>query len=264
MALTNEMSEQLARDIISFCKKWGLWKEVQIFTGGKCYTDIDGIDHMEYTKIEENVYVRAEPDPDPYLSGYMEIYNHHVEAGEEQTYEYKRCCFSNPEHLLDMTFEGPLYNLLNDGELTVWRENLSDEARKYLLREKMKWDDDAAEFIDHYRGWDPVEYDSFEDYLELEDPPEFDDEILHCNMEDFESAEEFQEYLYKAVSSREAVLEEYYIMEEMKNAGLYSDHDVTAAYVFNQFKEIFTRYGLWFEMGFKWTLTAYRKGEMIW
>ena len=261
MALTNEMSEQLAMDIISFCKKWGLWKEVQIFTGGKCYTDINGIDPMEYTKIEENVYVRSEQDPDSYLSGYIEINSFHIDDAGEHTCEYEKRCFSNPEHLLDMTFEGPLYELLNYGELNVWLEDLSDEARKYLLREKMKWDDGAAEFIDHYCGWDPVEYDSYEDYLELEDPPEFDYEIFHCSMADFESAEEFQEYLFKAAYSREVVLEEYYIEEEMENAGRYSDHEEAAAYVNNQFHEIFTRYGLWFEMGYKWTLTAYWRNE---
>ncbi len=243
MAVTNEMSEQLAADIISFCKKWGLWKDVQIFTGGKCYTDqIYPSGSEEYTKIEENVYVRSERDPDPYLSG-------------------NDGCFSNPEHLLDMTFEGPLYNLLNDGELHVWLENVSDEARKYLLREMIKWNDGATEFIDHYRGWDPVEYDSYEEYLELEDSPEFDDEIFRCNMADFESAEEFQEYLYKAASGRESVLEEYYIMKEMENAGRYSDCGEAAAFVYNQFHEIFTTYGLWFEMGYKWTLTAYWRNE---
>ena len=32
-------SEMLAMDIVAFLQKWGMWQYVQIFTGGKCYTD---------------------------------------------------------------------------------------------------------------------------------------------------------------------------------------------------------------------------------
>ena len=35
-------SEMLAMDIVEFLRKWGMWQDVQIFTGGKCYTDNDG------------------------------------------------------------------------------------------------------------------------------------------------------------------------------------------------------------------------------
>ena len=35
--MSPEQSENLAYDIILYLQKWGMWKEISIYTGGKCY-----------------------------------------------------------------------------------------------------------------------------------------------------------------------------------------------------------------------------------
>lgn len=50
--------EKLAYDIINFCKKWGMWKDVQIFTGGKCYSVDDD--------FPDKIKVREEKNPGEY------------------------------------------------------------------------------------------------------------------------------------------------------------------------------------------------------
>ena len=86
--------EKLAYEIINFCKKWGMWRDVQILTGGKCYSACQN--------TPDKIKVREEKNPEEYTSGYRERAN-----GEIEDVDY-----SNPEKILDMTFEGPLYLLL--------------------------------------------------------------------------------------------------------------------------------------------------------
>ena len=50
--------EQLALEIVAFLRKWGLWKDVQIFTGGKCYLDNNG-----------DLQIRDEIHPEKYTQG---------------------------------------------------------------------------------------------------------------------------------------------------------------------------------------------------
>jgi len=50
-------SESLALDIVASLRKWGMWQDVQIFTGGKCYSDDYG-----------ELVVRDERHPEKYLA----------------------------------------------------------------------------------------------------------------------------------------------------------------------------------------------------
>ena len=112
--------EKLAYDIINFCKKWGMWRDVQIFTGGKCYSACED--------SPDKIKAREEKNPGEYTKEIIERVNGEL--------VYKD--FSNPEKILDMTFEGPLYLLLRHHEYSVEMEDLSDEARMYILRENEK------------------------------------------------------------------------------------------------------------------------------
>ena len=255
--------ENLVKELIDFCKKWGLWEDVQIFAGGKCYTDMYDSDvHMDsqikYTKLDEDVYVRDEPDPDEYLTGFVSSYN--TFTGQ---YDVEKACFSNPEHILDMTFEGPLYQLLRYSELEVKVENLSDEAKRILyiqdIEESVKYSDELLELKNNYRGWDPAEFDSYEEYLDMEDELEFDENIFNDRLKEFGSREEYQDFLLRAASSRDASIDEYY-MDEITDYedGFYYDNGKVANSVVNEFYKIFETYGLWFEPGFSWSLTTYR------
>ena len=91
-------SEMLAMDIVEFLRKWGMWQDVQIFTGGKCYTDNDG-----------ELVVRDERHPEKYLEGIS-----HYDCNGNAVWKD----LSNPERFLDMTFEGALSLLFITGICT--------------------------------------------------------------------------------------------------------------------------------------------------
>ena len=114
---------KLAADIISYCKKWGMWKDTSIFTGGKCYTYDEGSVAMGLTEVREEACGNA--DVEKRTSGYV---------GQDCEGNPIMESYSNPEHLLDMTFEGPLYMLLNNMEYEVDLADVSDEAIAYLKK----------------------------------------------------------------------------------------------------------------------------------
>ena len=192
---SKEQSEQLAMDIISFCKKWGMWQDVQIFTGGKCYTDSK--EAANYNGIS-GVKIRVEANPDERTKGLTQDCD-----GE---WDYK--CFSNPEHLLDMTFDGPLCLLLSYGEYEVSTENLSAEAKEYIALNDEEVEDEvidkALDYLDNGQGWDPIEFDSYEEYLELVEycEPYYDKRVFNDLPKDFSSKEEYKEFLEKAQKSK--------------------------------------------------------------
>lgn len=108
-------SERLAMDIVAFLKKWGMWQDVQIFTGGKCYTD-------EWGKLD----ISIEEHPEQYLSGLC-IYDSNGKAIWED--------FSNPERLLDMTFEGSFSLLLRHHEYEVKIKDVSEPVKNIICNE---------------------------------------------------------------------------------------------------------------------------------
>ena len=92
---TTELSEKLAKDIITFCKEWGMW-----------------------------------------------------------------------EHLLDMTYEGPLYMLIHNLEYEVNPHNLSDTAKEYIcshderILDAIEYEciERADDYMENHSGWDPAEH----------------------------------------------------------------------------------------------------------
>ncbi len=92
-------SEMLATDIVTFLQKWGIWQDVQIFTGGKCYTDDRG-----------KVAIRNEKHPEKHLVGPTERDCNGGIIWKE---------FSNPERLLAKY--GLWYELGFSWSLTAYR-----------------------------------------------------------------------------------------------------------------------------------------------
>ena len=252
--------EKLAYDIINFCKKWGMWKDVQIFTGGKCYSVDDD--------FPDKIKVREEKNPGEYTKEIIERVNGEL--------VYKD--FSNPEKILDMTFDGPLYLLLRHHEYEVEMEDLSDEARMYILREnEKKFEEEeeeeeidfaeemTEEYMERRYGWDPMEYDSYEEYLNLveyEVPEDFF-EKKQCP-HDFGSRREYEDFIAKTVTEKEIALMEYYKddFEEdffiKKEDSTFFDDGKVANHILNEFNDLLEEYGLWYELGFSWSLTTYR------
>jgi hypothetical protein len=118
-----------------------MWQDVQIFTGGKCYTDDRG-----------KVAIRNEKHPEKYLVGPTERDCNGGSIWKE---------FSNPERLLDMTFEGPLSLLLRHHEYEVDTGKVSEEVRRILLPETSEVADEVTDYVstllDGQIGWDPTE-----------------------------------------------------------------------------------------------------------
>jgi len=154
--------DRLALEIAAYCKKWGMWESVQIFTENRCYFD-------KGTKVG----VRPENNPAFYTEGAI--------SGMDGEMIWKD--FSNPERILDMTFEGPLSLLLRYGELEVKQNDLSEEAKEII-------------------------------------------------------------------ESAGVCLPEY--------ERLFYDNGKIADIAKEEFTNILEKYGLWYELGFTWSLTTYR------
>ena len=125
-------SEILAMDIVTFLRKWGMWQDVQIFTCGKCYTDDHG-----------KLVVSNEEHPEIYLKGLS-----HYDCTGKAVWED----FSNPERLLDMTFEGPFSLLLRHHEYEVHINDVSGEVRDIIVSKADMYNEDEWDsevFYDH-------------------------------------------------------------------------------------------------------------------
>ena len=254
--MSPEQSENLAYDIILYLQKWGMWRDISIYTGGKRYTDCDVSDGDGFRGLT-GVKVSDAPNPEEYTTGYIEGYE-----GKEG----KWISFSNPEHLLDMTFEGAFYLLLNFLEYSVETDDLSEEAKKYIVYHDEDFLCDAYDYLNIRDGWDPMEFDSYDEYLELNEysEPEYDDRVFNNEPREFSTAEEYNEYLEKTTASKEesllkwvydknfdSIFKQHTYYEEYSNNGEIADH------ILSEFDKILEKHGLWYENGFRWTLTAY-------
>jgi hypothetical protein len=245
-----ERAEDLVNDIVSFCKKWGLWKDTTVYTGGKRYTDFDA------TKCDV-------------------FRSHTFVVVSEEPHSEKWTVFSNPDHLLDMTFEGPLSMLLRHGEYEVEVCDLSDVAKKYItgaesgrVAEKIadKILEDTCKYIEDNQGWDPAEFDSYEEYLELKQycEPDYEKPALKNIPGDFATREEYLEFLEKALVNKVTAVEEYYketaweCNEDIWDMDVFYDDGAIASHIIEEFNRILETYGLWYELGSSWCLTTYR------
>jgi hypothetical protein len=246
-------SERLAMDIVAFLRKWGMWQDVQIFTGGKCYTDDNG-----------ELRIRNEAHPENYTNGLSDL-----DCNGESIWKD----FSNPERLLDMTFEGPLSLLLRHHEYEVKIGDVSDEVKRIIVPETDECMDAVLELVDEYfegqYSWDPVEYDSYEEWLELNqycDMDEFlvEEKIIDGKEKEFSSREEYDDFLMRTVCEREAKVYEYFEDDICANTDEYLYNDTfydsgkIANRVLNEFADLLEKYGLWYELCFSWSLTTYR------
>lgn len=251
--------ERVALDIIVFLEKWGLWRGVQILTNGKCYS----FDENGELMIHEEIH------PEGYTKGLGQF-------GCEGRFEWKD--YSNPERLLDMTFEGPLSLLLRHGEYEVSLEDMSQEARDIIFADHKP--DDVEEEIDElmnreYQWIDPDEFDSYVEWEQLTDYCEgefdiYEEDIIRPGFKsdkkesdnlEFSSREEYEDFLAKLYTARESKVRDY-LTEDADDDCYYSDtfydDGHIADSITNEFREILEKYGLWYDLGFSWTLTTYR------
>ncbi|MCR4789079.1 MAG: hypothetical protein K5888_10865 [Lachnospiraceae bacterium] len=256
-------TEALATELILFLKKWGMWKDICIYTDKMRYSDDRTAVYKGITGVmfEENI------DPEDHMK------------------DHKGRSYANPEHIFDMTYEGPLYMLLTYGEYEPDIQEISEEGWKYIqentdiitdiirenhdvsspeeLAEKM-WD----EVFDNPKlsYWDPLEFDTWDDYKELYFEGAENTEAWKC----FDTYEEYRaardagaENYYSAypekVNSRweEMVKEARQIITEygFPNSTLLTE---LKSQIYSGFSDIFEKYGLWYEFCTGWSQTCYR------
>ena len=243
-------SEMLAMDIVAFLQKWGMWQDVQIFTGGKCYTDEKG-----------ELVIRNEKHPEKYLEGIS-----HYDCNDHAVWKD----LSNSERLLDMTFEGPLSLLLRHHEYEVKIGDVSDEVKHIIVPETDKGFDEFTNLVDEYLegkySWDPAEFDSFEEWLELNQYCDMDlfdyKDYLDGREIEFSSREEYEDFLMRQAVEREYVAYEYFEDEKGDEVDwgseTFYDNNRIASMIIEEFNNLLEKYGLWYDLCFSWSLTAYR------
>lgn len=278
---TNTLNEQklndLAKEVIRFLQKWGLWKDTMIFTCG---------DRLSYSKDDRDTYedlcnVRFTENVDP--GSYMECPVEASESDEDLTLVWRK--LMNPEHIFDMVYEGELYNLLNCDEIDT--AALPSETVEELLNATDAIEDftimthevngtyeiadqiwEALYDYGQEAEWDPLEFDTWEEYKEMsdfaDDEPEHPDYLfLFDNNEEIERArEEGKKYL---LTEKEDKINAMW--EEMKEEArrFYREHPgalkkyVSADTLKEEFSAIFDRCGLWYEYETCWSLSCYRK-----
>lgn len=205
VVFTKEKSEELALAIVKFLKKWGLFEDVMILTGGKCYQDKDG-----------ELLVTDEPNPERFTSAILD--------GETKD-------FSNPERLLDMTFEGPMHTLLNNREYEVEIKNLSMEAREIVVPLLSEFEDEETELLSNFHDFVNKNV-GFRKDVEYFDENDWNE--LFC--------------LFDKMIARSSKFED---------ETFYSDSEICDR-IISEFTNLFESFGLWYEPGFSWSLTAYK------
>ncbi len=106
--LTAEQIENLAKEIREFLLEHGLWQDVDIYFNGKKYTSYDP-ENGEYYYNDREHLIEVADQP-------------------ERHFEYV-----NPEHILSMSFEGPVCEMLYYGILPSVRKEFDKIFERYGL-----------------------------------------------------------------------------------------------------------------------------------
>ena len=277
MKLTEKELDEMAKDMILVLQRWGLWKDLSIFTNGNRYTDEKGFESVyqgiPHVRFEEGV------DPEEYMKGPC------GEPDEDGKLEW--ASLANPEHIFDMVFEGPLYELIRNHVYAPDIKGISEEGWNYLFEQG----DDLEECLEEefevgsreelaeqvwsniydnpeLSYWDPVEFDTWEEYMELH--PEFSDDALN-GMLAYMSFTTYEEYCYY----REAGMETFIRDKADEIDGLWKDMVEKAKqelkqrkvvdfgeirqHVMDEFNEVFDKRDLWYESCHGWSITSYGK-----
>lgn len=274
--------EKVVMELIAFLQKWGLWRDVTIYADGMAYSYSDetrdtcmGLSHVMASVCEH---------PEEFTKGLLDLRN----GGSNLTWK----SYSNPEHILDMTFEGALYMLLrHDTYEGVRKEDISPEAWEYifahteLLQEFMSVNYDCASpaellekikedtyYNPDYSAWDPLAYDTWKEYQTLMNGEAYPDgeELLTPSYQRYGT---YQEYVDAMERSEELCLDDVEpLWEKMrldaKEDFVHGGEDESvcapeiAGYLRAEFPQIFDRNGLWYDFGFGWSLTCYKKEDV--
>lgn len=236
MKNNKEQMELLVYEMISFLLKWGLWKDTIIFSNGKKYAHTYKAEEkykgLPYVEFKENI------NPDDY-----------------------KMCLSDSEHIFDMVFNGPLYDLLNNNVYEVEMADITEEALNYILEhtdiiECYMSDEyecyDVYEFLElnmerqfvntEYITWNPLVFDTWEEYKELISGKEYAVYFENVEAPEMLSTEKLFLPIWEQMmedSKREV------IRKCRCNDIRFSSFELTQ-HVHSEFRNILDRYGLWY------------------
>ena len=213
--MNNLKIQLLVSDLISFLQKWGLWRDTTVLANGNRYsysaekTSIYG--GMNYVEFEESI------NPEDYTTGIT-----------DETDCYGNChpvwkSFANPEHILDMVYEGPLYMVLSHSTYEgVKKSDISLDAWDYIFAHTEILEDYMYEKYElaspeellaqiledkldnpDYTVWDPLVFDTWEEYQEF------------VNGEAYETGEENLTPAYQRYGTYEEYLVDMEISESL-------------------------------------------------
>ena len=273
--------DDCVNEIIVFLKKWGMWRDTAIMAGGNRYVHTDDVDKT-YNGLS-NVEVIYNVDPEEYTKGLVQINN------EDGKTVWKS--FSNPEHILDMVYVGPLYMLLRHGEYEVNPRDISDKAWEYIFENTDVLDEylfdqygcsSVEEFYfqtvedkienDDYTKWDPLVFDTWEDYQVFVNGESYEDFDEVCKPSNYERYGTYAEYIEDLEDMDNLTVADLVPLWDkmvrdakeslIREAREKKDEIINiwgiVPYVKDDFFAIFEKYGLWYEFGFGWSLTCYR------
>ena len=107
--LTAEQIENLAKEIREFLLEHGLWQDVDIYFNGKRFTSHDPETGKYYYNDRKHLFEEENKDPRTYLE------------------------YVNSDHILSMSFEGPVCEMLYYGILPSVRREFDKIFERYGL-----------------------------------------------------------------------------------------------------------------------------------
>ena len=281
MKKKNEQMEKMTLEMIKFLQKWGLWRDVSIFANGNRYSYSS--DKEKKYKGIPNVSFEPDVDPEETMKGLTE--------DENGKLIWKS--FANPEHIFDMVYEGSLSLLLRYGDYEPNQRDISLDGWDYIFEHTDLLTDylldkfgasSLQEFYDNaknmsfmeysekdreecmYSGWDPLVFDPWEEYLEINGLSEAEgndeakltplNELYDTYARYIEEYENFENMDIEEIKPIWESIVEISKKEFIRDCGAIYLPEV-AGHIKEEFSDIFERYGLWYEYCFDWSLTSY-------
>lgn len=113
LRLTEEQIEKLAVEIREFLLAHGMWQDVNIYFNGKCFTCRYPKDGSYYYNDREHLFEELDEDPRDYFD------------------------YVNPDHILSMSFEGPVCGMIYYGTTPSVKGKFDEIFEKYGLYYEM-------------------------------------------------------------------------------------------------------------------------------
>ena len=142
--LSRQNQDYLVEEIIAFCEKWGMWKDVSIHFKDLCYAD-------RYYKDDEAKELFEE------VGGKL----------NPRCYCYKTDEELNENSVFKMKYDSPLAEVFGMGVYEMDWDDISLEGKLYIARNTNVLEENGYDEDDYKVYLDKTEFDSYEEYKEM-------------------------------------------------------------------------------------------------